>query len=212
MLIANVLMKKTSRLIDNRWVVPYCPFLSLRFNCHINVELCTSPNAAKYLYKYVTKGNDRAMVTAEVEGQAAEPRDKITEYVDLRSVRSSEAAWHILAFLIAKRYLPVQALRIHMQDQQQVVFEEGTEETALEQQRKTELTAFFQINSVQAVQAQSLPMYVDMPKLYRYDKSKKQWIRRKARSEDVVIGRVHSINPLAWEAFYLRIHLHNDHC
>ena len=51
-----------------------------------------------------------------------------------------------------------------------------------------------------------------MPKLYRYDKSKKKWIRRKAHSEDVVIGRVHSINPLAGEAFYLRILLHNDHC
>ena len=51
-----------------------------------------------------------------------------------------------------------------------------------------------------------------MPKLYRYDKSNKQWIRRQARSEDTVIGRVHSVNPLAGENFYLRILLHNDHC
>ena len=153
-------------------MVPYCPFLSLR----INVELCTSPKAAKYLYKYVTKGTDRAMVTIQVEGQAAEPSDEIAEYVDLRSVVSKEAAWHLLAFPIAKRYPPVQALRIHMQDQQQVVFDEGTEETALEQKRETKLTAFFQINMelVQSKDAQSLPTYVDMPKLYRYDKSKKQ--------------------------------------
>ena len=53
---------KTKRIIDNCWVVPYNPFLSLRYNCHINVEFCTSPKAAKYLYKYVTKGHDRAMV------------------------------------------------------------------------------------------------------------------------------------------------------
>ena len=46
----------------------------------------------------------------------------------------------------------------------------------------------------------SLRKYVDMPKLYRYDKSKKKRIRRQARSEDVVIGKVHSINPLAGEA------------
>ena len=51
-----------------------------------------------------------------------------------------------------------------------------------------------------------------MPELYRYDKNKKQWIRRKARSEDTVIGRVHTVNPLAGEAFYLRILLHNNHC
>ena len=54
--------------------------------------------------------------------------------------------------------------------------------------------------------------YIDMPKLYRYDKSKKQWIKRKARLEDTSIGRIHSVNPLAGEAFYLRILLHNDHC
>ena len=43
-------------------------------------------------------------------------------------------------------------------------------------------------------------------------KSKKTWIRRQARSEDVVIGRVHSVNPLAGEAFSLRMLLHDDHC
>ena len=62
------------------------------------------------------------------------------------------------------------------------------------------------------VNIDSLTKYVDMPKLYRYDKSKKIWIRRQARSEDVVIGRVHSVNPLAGEAFYLRMLLHDDHC
>ena len=25
--------------IDNRWVVPYAPFLSRKFDCHLNVEL-----------------------------------------------------------------------------------------------------------------------------------------------------------------------------
>ncbi len=27
---------------DNHWVVPYNPYLSMLFNCHINVEVCTS--------------------------------------------------------------------------------------------------------------------------------------------------------------------------
>ena len=48
-------------------IVPYSPFLSLRFNCHINVKLCLSPTASKYLYKYVYKGIDRSMVKAEVD-------------------------------------------------------------------------------------------------------------------------------------------------
>ena len=152
-------------------------------------------------------------MATEVEGQ---PRNEIADYEDLRFVRSSEAAWHLLAFSITERYPPVQALQIHTEDQQQVVFDEGTEEEALERQRETELTAFFQLNSElvrgEATDIQSLPIYVELPKKYRYDKSKKKWLPRKARSEDTVIGRVHTVNPLAGEAFYLRILLHDDHC
>jgi hypothetical protein len=29
---------------------------------------------------------------------------------------------------------------------------------------------------------------------------------------DKVIGRIHTVNPVAGEVFYLRILLHNDHC
>ena len=155
------------------------------------------------------------MVATVVEGDKA--RDEITQYEDLRSVGSSEATWHLLAFPIAKKFPPVQPLRVHTEDQQQVVFDQGTEEVALETQRETELTGFFKINNElqqgdKELDIASLPKYVDMPKLYWYDKSKKIWIRRQARSEDVVIGRVHSVNPLAGEAFYLRMLLHDDHC
>ena len=57
-----------------------------------------------------------------------------------------------------------------------------------------------------------MPTYVDLPKKFRYDKGKKEWISRKSQSEDTVIGRVHTVNPVAGEVFYLRILLHNDHC
>ncbi|KAF0702277.1 hypothetical protein As57867_007776, partial [Aphanomyces stellatus] len=40
---------------QNAILVPYCPSLSLRFNCHINVEICTSIKSVKYLYKYIHK-------------------------------------------------------------------------------------------------------------------------------------------------------------
>ena len=212
----QIVCPKTNQIIDNRNVVPYNPFLSLRMNCHINVERCTSPKAAKYLYKYVTKGSDRAMVATVVENQAEQPRDEISEYEDLRSVGSSEATWHLMAFPIADRYPPVQALRLHIEDQQQVVFDEGTEEEALENQRETELTAFFKLNeklrSEGIMDILLMPRYLDMPKKFRYDKAKKQWFNRKACSEDKVIGRIHTVNPVAGEVFYLRILLHNDHC
>ena len=84
-------------LIDNRWVVPYNAYCSLCYECHINVEICVSAMVTKYLYKYVTKGPDKAMVATTVDGV----RDKISEYEDLRSVGSGEAAWKLFAFPIA---------------------------------------------------------------------------------------------------------------
>ena len=49
-----------------------------------------------------------------------------------------------------------------------------------------------------------------MPKKFRYDQKSKEWIRCKNKSD--CIGRVHSINPVAGDVFYLRLLLHNDHC
>jgi hypothetical protein len=48
--------------IDNRWIVPYNPYLLLKYNCHINVEVCASVKSFKYLYKYIFKGHDVALM------------------------------------------------------------------------------------------------------------------------------------------------------
>ncbi|XP_073359734.1 uncharacterized protein [Aegilops tauschii subsp. strangulata] len=52
--------KVRGKMLDNRWVVPYNPYLLRMFNCHINVEVCSSIKAVKYLYKYIYKGHDKA--------------------------------------------------------------------------------------------------------------------------------------------------------
>ena len=42
---------RDGRLITNQWVVPHSPYLSLRFDAHINVEVCCSIQSVKYLFR-----------------------------------------------------------------------------------------------------------------------------------------------------------------
>ena len=111
----QIVFKGKTFEVDNRMVVPYSPFMCLKFDCHTNIELCVSPIAAKYLFNYATKGHDRAMVRTEIADETI--KDEITEYIDLRSVGSSEATWHIFSFIIAKKYPAVYALRVHLEDE-----------------------------------------------------------------------------------------------
>jgi len=45
----------------NEDIVPYNPYLSVRFNAYINVEIVGSIKAVKYMCKYVFKGGDRVI-------------------------------------------------------------------------------------------------------------------------------------------------------
>ncbi len=49
----------------------------MQCNCHINVEVCVSVKAIKYIHKYIYKGNDRT--TLEVQDH-----DEIKEFLDAR--------------------------------------------------------------------------------------------------------------------------------
>lgn len=51
--------------LDSGWVVPYNLSLLKRFRAHINVEWCNKTHLIKYLFKYVTKGPDRARAVIE---------------------------------------------------------------------------------------------------------------------------------------------------
>ncbi|XP_014678517.1 PREDICTED: uncharacterized protein LOC106818313 [Priapulus caudatus] len=73
-----------NRKVDNSWVVPYNPYTSTRYNAHINCEACCSALAAKYLFKYVHKGPDRAMMhvqgSEEHTRTSVHVRDEVTDY------------------------------------------------------------------------------------------------------------------------------------
>ena len=62
--------------IDNRWVVPYNPWLLLKYDCYINVEAYSIIKCVKYLYKYVYTRPDR--VSLEVRLRPS--YDEISKY------------------------------------------------------------------------------------------------------------------------------------
>ena len=63
---------------NNQWVVPYNPYLLRKYRSHINVEVCATVQAVKYINKYVYKGSDRT--TLAVSGT----NDEITRYLQAR--------------------------------------------------------------------------------------------------------------------------------
>ena len=60
-------------MFGNRWVVPYNPVLSLRLGRHVNVLICSSTAAVKYLSNYLFKGADHATIRQEVAIDGQEP-------------------------------------------------------------------------------------------------------------------------------------------
>ena len=55
-------------ILDNGWVVPYNAYLLFKYLAHINIELCSSLKAIKYLHNYIFKGCDKAQVAVMQQG------------------------------------------------------------------------------------------------------------------------------------------------
>ena len=96
--------------IDNSWVVPYNPYLTKKFQAHINCEIVNSVAAVKYLYKYILKGSDRILVNMRNESLPGKnDKDEIERYLYTRYISASEAFWRIYEFPIHSRNLPLKS-------------------------------------------------------------------------------------------------------
>lgn len=90
--------------VDNRWIVPYNPYISAKFHCHTNVESVTTFCTVKYCFKYIHKGPDRA--TLEYE------HDEIKQYINGRYIEAPEGIWRILHFDVHKQVPLIEHLQV----------------------------------------------------------------------------------------------------
>ena len=90
---------KNGIVLDNRHVVPYNTKLLLKYQGHINMELCNQSSSIKYLFKYIHKGYDRIAARIVPFQQPQQPVDEIKQYLDCRYISPCEACWRIFFFL-----------------------------------------------------------------------------------------------------------------
>ncbi|KAK9688716.1 hypothetical protein RND81_09G006000 [Saponaria officinalis] len=136
-------------MLDNRWVIPYNPFLLALFDCHLNVEFCSTIQAVKYLYKHVYKGHDMIAfnVAAGTNNQAL---DEIEQFQSWRWVVPCEAMWRIFGFDLFEMHPPVMALPLHLPNMQTLHIRPHENLQAVlgnDKRAKTSLTEYFRQNA-----------------------------------------------------------------
>ncbi|XP_044760319.1 uncharacterized protein LOC123317775 [Coccinella septempunctata] len=184
-------------VIDNRDVVPYNPYLSMKYQSHINVEVITSVGAIKYVFKYINKGPDAAVLQLRNEVVW----DEIQAFIDSRYISSGESAWRLLSFHIQDKSHTIYRLPVHLPGEREVYFEEGEEMTALQRSKLSRLEAYFELN-VNDPSAREWK-YCEIPLLYSFNATQHRWVRRLRKRS--VIPRMYTISPKYIEKFNLRI-------
>ena len=208
--------KYKGRKVTNAWVVPHSRRLLMKYRCHLNVEVCFSVGGVKYLYKYVYKGPDRAMMAVREPGTDS---NEIELFQDFRSIGSAEGCWRTFDFDMYDRAPVVKRLHVHLSDLQRCTWEEGHEEEAVQAgPPATTLTTWLAYikehpearSPVLSTHGEVLwsAKYPDFPELYTFD-SKKVWHPLKQFEATKTIGRVFNVHPSAGESFYLRLLLHH---
>ena len=153
--------------VDNRYVVPYNPYLSKKFRAHINLEACMSVKSVKYLFKYVYKGHDCANIEIE--------HDEVKSFMDARYVSAPEAIWRLSEYKMHAQSHTIIRLPLHLPEQQPVYFKLGHEEEAVERaaRKNTQLTAWFELN--QSSEDAHGFLYPEIPTHFVFEDHSRKW-------------------------------------
>ena len=197
--------------LDNKFVVPHNVDLTVRYQAHINVEICSQTKAVKYLFKYINKGPDRMKAVLELEPQEdrrqhdniTNNQDEIKAYLDCRYLFAYEVRWRLFEFDIHHREPAVQRLLIHLRHEQNIYFADSETILGIIHRSGIEKTMFteWMLTNQSNENARHL-LYTDFPTEWVWYKNEKKWKKRQSGRS---IGKLIYIHPAAGELYYMRL-------
>uniref|UniRef100_A0A0D3BIS7 ATP-dependent DNA helicase n=1 Tax=Brassica oleracea var. oleracea TaxID=109376 RepID=A0A0D3BIS7_BRAOL len=214
----NESVVKNGSIVNNTFVVPHNIKLLKKYEAHINVEWCNRTSAVKYLFKYITKGVDRASAVIEKGNTATtsdtvasgEPKEKvikqrneIQDYIDARYLSACESMWRTFTFHIHKRKPSVEKLIIHLEGEHTITIKATDNLGRVIRKPGIEKTTFTECMVLcrRSSFARTLT-YVQIPEYFVWNNSTKVWSERK---KGKTIGRIVVVHPSAGDRYYLRI-------
>ncbi|XP_013617698.1 PREDICTED: uncharacterized protein LOC106324244 [Brassica oleracea var. oleracea] len=209
---------KAGAVLDNTFVVPHNIKLLKKYEAHINVEWCNRTSAVKYLFKYITKGVDRATAiiekgntatTSDATGsggskeKVVSQRNEIQDYIEARYLSACESMWRTFAFHIHKRKPSVEKLIIHLEGEHNITVKSTDNLDRVIRKPGIEKTMFteWMVLCRRSAFARTLT-YVQIPQYFVWNNSAKVWTERKKGKS---IGRVVAVHPSAGDRYYLRV-------
>ncbi|KAH9615625.1 hypothetical protein KSS87_013884 [Heliosperma pusillum] len=201
----GVEFEKNGFPIDNGFVVPYNAQLLLKYRAHINVEWCNQSRSIKYLFKYINKGVDRVtMQSSHMRRDDDNPEqvDEIQRFYDCRYISACESVWRIFSFKIHYRTPPVERLRFHLPNEQNVVFhDEDPIDSVLDNPTvgMSKFLAWMDCNK-QVKEAKELT-FSQFPTKFVWNKDLRKWTKRK---QWFALGRLQHVSPKCGELYFMR--------
>jgi hypothetical protein len=115
--------------------------------------------------------------------------------------------YRLYGFSLYRMHPPVLQLTVYLPGMHMVAYNDRDDLRNVincEQSQKSMLTEYFRMNSVNPFVHSFL--YREFPEYYRWDRTKKEWLQRKQRTQ---IGRIVYVCPAEGERYYLRVLLNH---
>ena len=182
--------------ITNKSIVPYNAYLLQKYNCHINVEVCSTMGAVKYLFKYIYKGADRGVINVENDG------DEIRRYKAGRYISPVEAAWRIFAFPLHYQTHSVSRLPVHLPNMHIVRYhDEENLQSIVNAQTCTKLIDFFRL----CRENYSTFRHVRYPDVSKHCVWRHGRWQVRVNNASRHVSRMYAVSPMEGERYYLRM-------